>query len=182
MLRDGVTPSKAKDIAKIEIEEINKIMESLVVKEMFKEKKSLTYIMLNKKNNLKLFNFNKNNKDFEGCPPGFVFLILGTVVDNSITNENEFFMISQLVRQGCASATQYNVMFDNYNSEKKHLHVMMYKLCHLYYNWTGAIKVPAPCHYSRKLALMVGEKLTDRNDLYLPGLRLGDETKSLYFL
>ena len=63
MLRDGVTPSKAKEVADIEIKELNSIIENLEVNERFKDKKSLTYIMLNKKSNLKLFNFNKNNKD-----------------------------------------------------------------------------------------------------------------------
>ena len=59
---------------------------------------------------------------------------------------------------------------------------MMYKLCHLYYNWTGGIKVPAPCQYSRRLAYMVGEKLTERNEVFLPGKALWEEHKSLYFL
>ncbi len=73
MLRDGVTPSKAKEVADIEIKEINKILDTLEVNEKFKDKKSLTYIMLNKKSNLKLFNFNKNNRDYEGCAPGMIF-------------------------------------------------------------------------------------------------------------
>ena len=91
-------------------------------------------------------------------------------------------MISQLVRQGCASATHYNIMFDSYKSNKKDIFLMMYKLCHLYYNWTGGIKVPAPCQYSRRLAYMVGEKLTERNEVFLPGKALWEEHKSLYFL
>ena len=75
MLRDGVTPSKAKEVADIEIKELNSIIESLEVNERFKDKKSLTYIMLNKKSNLKLFNFNKNNKDYEGCAPGNIIIM-----------------------------------------------------------------------------------------------------------
>ena len=95
---------------------------------------------------------------------------------------NEFFMISQLVRQGCASATHYNVMFDSYKSEKRDIYNMIYKLCYLYYNWTGGIKVPAPCQYSRRLAYMVGEKLTEKNEVFLPGKALWQQYNSLYFL
>jgi aubergine-like protein len=185
MLRDGVTPSRAKEVAEKEISELKNCMQQMEVdNDKLREKKSLTYIMLNKKSNLKLFNYNSRSKDYEGCQPG-------TVVDDVIANGNgfrEFFMISQLVRQGTASATHYNIMYDDYKSEKsendrrRDYYLMMYKLCHLYYNWTGGIKVPAPCQYSRRLAYMVGEKLTDRSEVYIPGRQLWEDFRSLYFL
>lgn len=174
MLRDSIPPNKAKEIGDIEIKEINQYLEKA---EATKSKKTLTYIVLNKKSNLKIF-VSKDKSNFEGCQPG-------TIVDNTIVNEKgfkEFFMISQLVRAGCASATHYNVMFDNHNSDKKDIYKMMYKLCYLYYNWTGGIKVPAPCQYSRRLALMVGEKLTDKDKLFLPEKALWQQYNSLYFL
>ena len=127
MLRDGISPNKAKEVGEIEIKEINQFLEKT---ESTKSKKSLTYIVLNKKSNLKIF-ISKDNCNFEGCQPG-------TIVDSTIVNEkcfNEFFMISQLVRSGCASATHYNVMFDSYNSDKKDIFKMVYKLCYLYYNF-----------------------------------------------
>ncbi|KAI8512039.1 Piwi-like protein 1 [Branchiostoma belcheri] len=34
-----------------------------------------------------------------------------------------------------------------------------YKLCHLYYNWPGTIRVPAPCQYAHKLAFLVGQSI-----------------------
>ena len=39
------------------------------------------------------------------------------------------------------------------------LQKLTYKLCHLYYNWTGTIKVPSVCQYAHKLAFMTGESL-----------------------
>lgn len=74
MLRDGITPSKAKEIADIEIKELNNLINSMDVNERFKDKKGLTYIMLNKKSNLKLFNFNRKTNDYEGCMPGSYFI------------------------------------------------------------------------------------------------------------
>jgi aubergine-like protein len=34
-----------------------------------------------------------------------------------------------------------------------------YRLTHLYVNWPGQIRVPAPCLYASKLASFVGESL-----------------------
>ncbi|OWK50780.1 Piwi-like protein 2 [Lonchura striata] len=34
-----------------------------------------------------------------------------------------------------------------------------YELCHLYWNWPGTVRVPAPCKYAHKLALLVGQVL-----------------------
>ena len=174
MLRDGIAPNKVKEICDVEIKEINRFLEG---SEETKAKKTLTYIVLNKRSNLKIF-VDRENSNYDGCQPG-------TIVDNVIVNENEFkefFMVSALVRKGCAAATHYHVMFDSYGSQKRDIYLMMYKLCYLYYNWTGAIKVPAPCQYSRRLALMVGEKLTEKDKVYLPGKTLWTQFSSMYFL
>lgn len=36
---------------------------------------------------------------------------------------------------------------------------LTYKLCHLYYNWPGTIRVPAPCQYAHKLVYLVGQNI-----------------------
>ncbi|KAM7017829.1 piwi-like protein 1 isoform 2-T2 [Tautogolabrus adspersus] len=36
---------------------------------------------------------------------------------------------------------------------------LTYKLCHMYYNWQGIIRVPAPCQYAHKLAFLVGQSI-----------------------
>ena len=41
----------------------------------------------------------------------------------------------------------------------KHIQKLTYKLTHLYYNWPGTVRVPAPCQYAHKLAMLVGESL-----------------------
>jgi aubergine-like protein len=58
----------------------------------------------------------------------------------------------------------------------------MYKLCYLYYNWTGGIKIPAPCQYAKKLAILVGEKISTNKEIILPGDRFINQLRSLYFL
>ena len=59
----------------------------------------------------------------------------------------------------------------------------MYKLCYLYYNWSGSIKVPAPVHYAKKLAFMVGDHLSVKGDgISLPNEKLMTGLKSLFYI
>jgi len=71
----------------------------------------------------------------------------GTVVDSCITRRNhyDFFLVLQNVRQGIVSPTHYIVIYDSSNMETAHMQRLMSKLCHLYYNWSGTIRVPASC-------------------------------------
>ena len=36
---------------------------------------------------------------------------------------------------------------------------LSFALTHMYFNWPGNVKVPAPCQYAHKLSEMVGEHL-----------------------
>jgi aubergine-like protein len=85
----------------------------------------------------------------------------GTVVDTQATRPEwyDFFVISQSVRQGTVSPTHYNVIFDSTGFKPDNMQRLAYKLCHLYYNWPGTIRVPAPCQYAHKMAFLVGQSL-----------------------
>nr|AFQ20832.1 PIWI [Hydra vulgaris] len=95
-----------------------------------------------------------NNGQYSNPPPG-------TVVDTVVTRPEwyDFFLISQSVRQGTVSPTHYNVISDNTGLKPDHFQRLTYKLCHLYYNWPGTIRVPAPCQYAHKLAFLVGQSI-----------------------
>ncbi|EGI70106.1 PREDICTED: protein argonaute-3 [Acromyrmex echinatior] len=85
----------------------------------------------------------------------------GTIVDSCITKRNyyDFFLVPQNVRQGTVTPTHYIVIHDSSNIETDHMQRLTYKLCHLYYNWPGTIRVPAPCQYAHKLVYLVGQNL-----------------------
>ncbi|KAG5322548.1 AGO3 protein, partial [Pseudoatta argentina] len=85
----------------------------------------------------------------------------GTIVDWCITKRNyyDFFLVPQNVRQGTVTPTHYIVIHDSSNMETDHMQRLTYKLCHLYYNWPGTIRVPAPCQYAHKLVYLVGQNL-----------------------
>lgn len=51
----------------------------------------------------------------------------------------DFFIVSQSVRQGTVSPTSYNVISDNSGLDPDKIQRLMYKLTHLYYNWSVSV-------------------------------------------
>uniref|UniRef100_A0A9J7Z2J2 Piwi-like RNA-mediated gene silencing 1 n=1 Tax=Cyprinus carpio carpio TaxID=630221 RepID=A0A9J7Z2J2_CYPCA len=100
----------------------------------------------------------------------------GTVIDTEVTRPEwyDFFIVSQAVRFGCVAPTHYNVVFDSSGLKPDHMQRLTYKLCHMYYNWQGIVRVPAPCQYAHKLAFLVGQSIHKE-----PNMNLDD---FLYYL
>jgi len=161
-LRDGLNSSR------IAQSEANALKSSM-------EQTKFTYVLLNKKNNLKVFFCDKTS--YSNIPPG-------TLIDDVVVSPDQFdfYLISQKSNQGLSAATHYNVIFDNFKVQTNDLHLFLYKLCYLYYNWTGGIRVPAPCHYAKKLAYLVGDKISTKKEVILPNSNFTNEVRTLYFL
>ncbi|CAL7950934.1 unnamed protein product [Xylocopa violacea] len=106
----------------------------------------MAFIIVTKRINSRFFH-NQNNP-----PPG-------TIVDDVVTNplRYDFFIVSQSVRQGTVSPCAYNVIADTTGWRPDQMQRMTYKLCHMYYNFSGTVKVPAPCQYAHKLAFLVAQ-------------------------
>ncbi|KAL4223114.1 Piwi-like protein 1 [Mactra antiquata] len=117
-----------------------------------------------------------NSRFFARAGPGVTNPPPGTVVDSVVTKPEwyDFFIVSQSVKQGTVTPTHYNIIYDNTGLRPDHMQRLTYKLCHLYYNWPGTIRVPAPCQYAHKLAFLVGQSI--HRD---PAIELSDR---LYFL
>ncbi|NWH96952.1 PIWL2 protein, partial [Tichodroma muraria] len=71
----------------------------------------------------------------------------------------DFFLLAHHSRQGCSVPTRYICMWNTANLSSEHLQRLTFKLCHLYWNWPGTVRVPAPCKYAHKLAFLVGQVL-----------------------
>ncbi|NXU70935.1 PIWL1 protein, partial [Oreotrochilus melanogaster] len=127
----------------------------------------LTVIVVKKRVNTRFFAHTAGG--LKNPPPG-------TVVDVEVTRPEwyDFFLVSQTVRNGCVSPTHYNVIYDSSKLKPDHIQRLTYKLCHMYYNWSGVIRVPAPCQYAHKLAFLVGQSIHRE-----PNLMLSDK---LYYL
>lgn len=110
----------------------------------------------------------------------------GTVVDHTVTRRDwwDFFLVSQFVTQGTVSPTHFIVVHDG-GMKPDNLQKLAYKMTHMYYNWPGTVRVPAPCQvlyrktkwplysylvinsnlffsshkYAHKLAYLIGESI-----------------------
>jgi len=85
----------------------------------------------------------------------------GTVVDSGCVHKDwyDFFLVSQSVRQGTVTPTHYHVVYDTTGIAPDYIQMLTYKMCHLYYNWAGTIRVPAPCQNAHKVAYLAGKSL-----------------------
>jgi len=61
------------------------------------------------------------------------------------------------VNQGTVSPTHFIVVEGGFSPD--FIQKLAYRLTHMYFNWPGTVRVPAPCQYAHKLASMVGEHL-----------------------
>jgi len=147
MYRDGVGDGQIPYVLEHEINAIQNCFKKAGLPEDIK----FTYIIVSKRINTRILRLNGKPSN----PPS------GTVVDDVVTlpERYDFFLVSQSVRQGTVAPTSYNVIKDNSGLQPNHLQKLTYKLCHLYYNWPGTVRVPAPCQYAHKLAFLVGESL-----------------------
>ncbi|OAD56703.1 Piwi-like protein 1 [Eufriesea mexicana] len=146
--RDGVGDGQLDTVSKYEVKQLLTTLETIEPS----YQPTLTVIVVQKRISTRLFE--KFNTGLRNPPPG-------TVVDSYITKPNlyDFFLISQNIRQGTVSPIHYIVIYDNKNMNPEHVQRLTYKLCHLYYNWSGTIKIPAPCQYAHKLVYLVGQHI-----------------------
>ncbi|XP_015435160.1 PREDICTED: piwi-like protein 1 [Dufourea novaeangliae] len=146
--RDGVGDGQIETVAKYEVKQLLATFKNIEPS----YQPTLTIIIVQKRINTRLF---------AKCSMGLENPLPGTVVDTCITRASlyDFFLVSQNVRMGTVSPTHYIVVYDSKNMKVEHIQRLTYKLCHLYYNWPGTVKVPAPCQYAHKLVSLVGQNI-----------------------
>ena len=146
--RDGVGDGQIPYVVEHEIAAIQNCFKAAGLDET---KLLFTYIIVSKRINTRFFKMGGKPSN----PPS------GTIVDDVVTlpERYDFFLVSQSVRQGTVNPTSYNVIKDTSGLKPDHIQKLTYKLTHLYYNWPGTVRVPAPCQYAHKLAFLVGESL-----------------------
>lgn len=147
--RDGVGDGQLAEVAELEIPQLLACFKKMG--EDYNPK--VAVVVVKKRINTRFFH-QTGPKNFNNPPPG-------TVIDTEVTRPEwyDFFLVSQAVRQGTVTPSHYNVVWDTTGLKPDHIQRLTYKLCHLYYNWPGTIRVPAPCQYAHKLAFLTGQSL-----------------------
>ncbi|XP_015434182.1 PREDICTED: LOW QUALITY PROTEIN: protein aubergine-like [Dufourea novaeangliae] len=141
--RDGVGEGQVPYVFEHEVEQIKSKL-----KDIYGDPSGvkMAFIIVTKRINTRIFH-NRENP-----PPG-------TVIDDVVTNpmKYDFFIIPQSVRQGTVTPCAFNVIADTTGWRADQMQRITYKLCHMYYNWSGTVRVPAPCQYAHKLAFLVSQ-------------------------
>ncbi|KAF4074205.1 hypothetical protein AMELA_G00236870 [Ameiurus melas] len=160
--RDGVSDGQLKTVELYEIPQILKCFETFPNCEP-----KLVFIVVQKRINTTLYAL---RGDRLGTPPP------GTVLDHTVTSGEwvDFYLMAHSIRQGCGFPTHYISLFNTANLTPDHLQRLTFKMCHLYWNWPGTIRVPAPCKYAHKLAYLSAQYLHSE-----PAIQLCDK---LFFL
>ncbi|XP_050528911.1 piwi-like protein Ago3 [Daktulosphaira vitifoliae] len=149
IFRDGVGDGDLKQVEEMELHDLEESFKSYPGSYSPK----ITYVIVQKRINTRVFQYISDKKYANPAP--------GTVIDNTITRRNhfDFFLVSQHTRQGTVNPTHYIVLQNSCKLSTENVQRLSYKLCHLYYNWCGTIKVPAPVQYAHKLAYLIGQNV-----------------------
>ncbi|KAK6313318.1 hypothetical protein J4Q44_G00166650 [Coregonus suidteri] len=160
--RDGVSDGQLKTVELYEIPQLLKCFETFPNYEP-----KLVFIVVQKRSSTNLYSCSGGRF---GTPPP------GTVLDHTVTNREwvDFYLMAHHIRQGCGLPTHYISVYNTANLSPDHLQRLTFKMCHMYWNWPGTIRVPAPCKYAHKLAFLSGQYLHSE-----PAIQLADK---LYFL
>ncbi|KAI9585330.1 hypothetical protein GQX74_001177 [Glossina fuscipes] len=146
--RDGIGEGSLKQVYEHEVRDVVEKLEAEYKRCNAEKPPMFAYVVVTKSINTRFFYGERNP------PPG-------TVVDDVVTlpERYDFFLVSQSVRQGTVSPTSYNVVHSTIRLTPDQMQLLTYKMCHLYYNWSGTTRVPAVCQYAKKLASLVGTAL-----------------------
>ncbi|XP_015367176.1 PREDICTED: protein argonaute-3-like [Diuraphis noxia] len=146
--RDGVSDGDLKQVEEIELSDLIESFKSYPGN----YNPMVSLIIVQKRINTRVFQY--VNEKYSNPSPG-------TVIDSTVTRRNyfDFFLVSQHVRQGTVNPTHYIVLKNGCNLSVENVQRLSYKLCHLYYNWCGTVKVPAPVQYAHKLAYLIGQNV-----------------------
>lgn len=154
--RDGVGDGQLTYVHKIEVEMVQK-----TCKEFYGEKRvGLAFIIVKKRISTRFFCKTVGRNDYQNPPAG-------TVIDNSVTDPTmyDFYLVPQHVTRGTVTPTHYNVILDTLNETATKpitpavIQKLTYKLTHMYYNWSGTVRVPSLCQLAHKLAFLAGMSL-----------------------
>jgi aubergine-like protein len=144
--RDGVADSQIEAARRFEVEAMKR-----AIRTFNGYNPNLVYVLVNKKTNCKLYS--QSGRGIDNPQPG-------TLVNSVIIPESQsFYLVAHAVTQGMASPSLYRIISNEGGVDNMAVARLAFKLCYMYYNWTGAIKVPAPTMMAHKLAYLVGQSV-----------------------
>lgn len=136
-----------------------------MVKEIEKKTKTpnynpkLTIITVNKKVNSKYFNVVGKDSVQNKFVPELMNVDSGSIIIEPMATEDsyEFHLAAQYVTQGTCTPTLFKVAYDTSQMPQEALISFTFEQCFNYYNWEGAVRVPACLQCADKLSKLVSQ-------------------------
>lgn len=157
--RNGVNRYENKAVINDEVIPLKTYFISLNIEDA-SYKPKFTYIVTNKIVDTKFFENGGNNLENPSS---------GMCVDTLVTTPGsyEFYIQPQFVNMGTATPTKFTVLYDSSTITMEDLEQITYNMCYYYWNWSGAIRVPAILKFSELCAkfnqLNLGEHIPGDN-------------------
>ena len=152
--RDGVGDSQLEAVREFEVASVLATCQRITDNERPYDP-NIIYTVVNKKTSTRLFAPQTPGRDstVTNPPPGTL------IISDIVPATGDFYLISHSANQGMAAPSLYRTIYASRPErfQLEDLARLAYRLCHMYYNWSGAIKVPAPCMMAHKLAYLVGQ-------------------------
>jgi aubergine-like protein len=118
----------------------------------------LCYVVVQKRINTRIYSVTGPPREARVSNPP-----CGTVLDKAVTRRKykDFYLVPMSVNQGTVNPTHFVVVKETSNLalDADCIQRLAYKLTHMYFNWPGTVRVPAPCQYAHKLVELVGEHI-----------------------
>lgn len=151
IFRDGVSDSQRTAVLEGEIPQFRQAFAKLRNEQKMTEDPKLVHLVVNKRINARFYT-NQGGK--VNNPP------LGTIVDRVVVEKDgyDFYVMPAKATQGAMTPTHFHVIYDDSSLRCDEIQQLAYRMCYSYYNWSGSIRVPAPCQYAHKLAYQYGER------------------------
>jgi len=162
VFRDGISDGQLEFITEHEVVQLKEATHTVC-----RSRVVFSYIVVQKRISERFFLLVRNGLD--NPHPG-------SIIDHTVTRRDlyDFFLISQLVRQGSVTPTHFIVLEDSGENKPDLLQRFSFVLSFMYFNWPGSIRGPAVCQYAHKLAMLVGQHLHEEP--------LSNMEKKLYYL
>jgi aubergine len=152
--RDGVGDSQLLSVKESEVKSLETLFETEYGGSPF----HMVFTVVKKRISQRFF-MAKSDGSIDNVRPG-------TIVDTSVTKPNwlEYYIVPQDAGQGTATPSNFNIIYNNHSAKSDNLFLSMddlqrttFALTHLYFNWSGTIRVPAPVQYAHKCAFLLGQ-------------------------
>lgn len=163
--RDGVGEGQIPVLMEQEVDPMLRLLDK------FYKGTKFAYILVNKRTNARFFK-QSGDRFFNPKP--------GTIVDRVVTSHEyceyvlapnlfcivylpfssfSFFLVAQNVGQGTVTPTHYTILVNSTGLSTDRIQILTFKMCHLYFNWSGTVRIPAVSQYAKKLAFMTNQSL-----------------------